>query len=192
LPPRIDRCATTLTPGGSEADLYYRLNVVPITIPPLRERLEDIPALAKHFLRKHEPKSQCVFSRYLPSLPGNFKSTIGRATCANWRILFGALWRFSSGTVLPAQPVEENSQARRADGRDALRSGVTLQSMERQLLEKTLEATGGNRTRTAELMGLSLRTVRNKNPRVRLARLEASMSWMKHRAHCAAGALPGR
>jgi DNA-binding protein Fis len=39
---------------------------------------------------------------------------------------------------------------------------MTLQSMERQLLEKTLEATGGNRTRTAELMGLSLRTVRNK------------------------------
>jgi len=58
--------------------------------------------------------------------------------------------------------VEENSQSRRADGREALRSGVTLQSMERQLLEKTLEATGGNRTRTAELMGLSLRTVRNK------------------------------
>ena len=43
-----------------------------------------------------------------------------------------------------------------------LRSGLTLQSMERQLLEKTLQATGGNRTRTAELMGLSLRTVRNK------------------------------
>jgi len=148
--------------GRFRADLYYRLNVVPITIPPLRERLEDIPALAKHFLRKHEPKSQCGLFEISPELAEQLQEHDWPGNVRELENFIRRALALSSGTVLPAQPMEENSQSRRADGREALRSGVTLQSMERQLLEKTLEATGGNRTRTAELMGLSLRTVRNK------------------------------
>jgi DNA-binding NtrC family response regulator len=148
--------------GRFRADLYYRLNVVPITIPPLRERPEDIPALAKHFLRKHEPKSQSGLFEISPELAAQLQE---HDWPGNVRELENSIRRalaLSSGTILPAQPAEESSHSRRDEGGSGLRSGVTLQSMERQLLEKTLQATGGNRTRTAELMGLSLRTVRNK------------------------------
>ncbi len=68
----------------------------------------------------------------------------------------------ATGTVLPAQPDDESSLSLREESNHISRSGVTLQSVERQLLEKTLQATGGNRTRAAEIMGVSLRTVRNK------------------------------
>jgi DNA-binding NtrC family response regulator len=148
--------------GRFRADLYYRLNVVPITIPPLRERPEDVPALAKHFLRKHEPKSQCGLFEISPELAAQLQE---HDWPGNVRELENSIRRalaLSSGTILPAQLAEESSHSRRDEGGRGLRSGVTLQSMERQLLEKTLQATGGNRTRTAELMGLSLRTVRNK------------------------------
>jgi DNA-binding NtrC family response regulator len=148
--------------GRFRADLYYRLNVVPITIPPLRERPEDIPALAKHFLRKHEPRSQSGLFEISPELAAQLQE---HDWPGNVRELENSIRRalaLSSGTILPAQPAEESSHTRRDEGGSGLRSGVTLQSIERQLLEKTLQATGGNRTRTAELMGLSLRTVRNK------------------------------
>jgi len=151
-----------LDAGRFRADLYYRLNVVPITIPPLRERPEDIPALAKHFLRKHEPRSQSGLFEISPELAAQLQE---HDWPGNVRELENSIRRalaLSSGTILPAQPAEESSHSRRDEGGSGLRSGVTLQSMERQLLEKTLQATGGNRTRTAELMGLSLRTVRNK------------------------------
>jgi DNA-binding NtrC family response regulator len=67
----------------------------------------------------------------------------------------------ASGTTLGPQVLESGTTAQQ-DKSAAFTAGLTLQEMERQLLKKTLEATGGNRTRAAELMGVSLRTVRNK------------------------------
>jgi DNA-binding NtrC family response regulator len=148
--------------GRFRADLYYRLNVVPISIPPLRERREDIPAMARHFLRKHEPKAQSGLFEISSELAVQLEEHDWPGNVRELENFIRRALALSSGTILPAQPVEEGSPSRRDDGRDTLQSGMTLQSMERQLLEKTLEATGGNRTRTAELMGLSLRTVRNK------------------------------
>jgi DNA-binding protein Fis len=68
----------------------------------------------------------------------------------------------STGTALGVQVLDAAEGSASDREGSTLKSGVTLQDMERQLLEKTLEATGGNRTRAAELMGVSLRTVRNK------------------------------
>src|SRR6266403_1976653 len=107
-------------------------------------------------------ESTCGLFEISPELAGQLQEHDWPGNVRELENFIRRVLALSSGTVLPAQPVEENSQSRRADGREVLRSGVTLQSMERQLLEKTLEATGGNRTRTAEVMGLSLRTVRNK------------------------------
>lgn len=160
--------------GQFRGDLYYRLNVVPLTIPPLRERREDIVALAEHFVRKHEPKSQRGMFHIAPELaeqlerhswPGNVReleNTVRRALA------------LSTGTLLTAQCLEGMIPSAQtpvqtllvADASDddgiGLRPGVTLENVERQLLARTLEATGGNRTRAAALMGVSLRTVRNK------------------------------
>jgi DNA-binding NtrC family response regulator len=147
--------------GRFRADLYYRLAVVPLTIPPLRERTEDIAALAKHFLRKHEPKSQ----RGVFEISAEFAAQLEqREWPGNVRELENVIRRalaLASGTVLSGQ-LEEDSFGAEREGTGDSRAGNTLESVERHLLAKTLQATGGNRTRTAELMGVSLRTVRNK------------------------------
>ena len=144
------------------ADLFYRLNVIPLSIPPLRERRGDIPSLAEHFLRKYEPSSKRAQFHISPELalalceydwPGNVRELanfIRRAVALAHSPTLGADL-FGSVTRAPAQLPT-----------DRLRPGITLEAMERQLLEATLEATNGNRTRTAEMMGVSLRTVRNK------------------------------
>jgi DNA-binding NtrC family response regulator len=148
--------------GAFRADLYYRLNVVPLTIPPLRERRSDIIELAEHFLRRYEPKSQ----------PGIFRisSELADALCThhwpgNIRELENFIRRalaLAHGSMLGPELLDPAAPAQAATRAASCKPGVTLQEMERQLLQATLEATGGNRTRTAEMMGVSLRTVRNK------------------------------
>jgi DNA-binding NtrC family response regulator len=157
-----NRCLRSLVDAGEfRADLYYRLHVVPMTIAPLRERPEDIAPLAEYFLRKHEPKSQQGCFRMAPAFLEQLEAQEWRG---NVRELENAIRRalaLAAGTTLGPQQLEAQRPASGAS-RTEIKSGVTLQAMERQLLEKTLELTRGNRTRAAELMGVSLRTVRNK------------------------------
>ena len=150
--------------GEFRTDLYYRLNVVPMSIPPLRERRGDILELAEHFLHKHEPKLQRGQFRISTELavalrehewPGNVRELenfVRRALALTQTNTLG-VELFSS--VSASAPVGRAAAA-------TPKAGVTLQDMERRLLESTLYATNGNRTRTAEMMGVSLRTVRNK------------------------------
>lgn len=148
--------------GNFRADLYYRLNVVPLTLPPLRERREDILSLARHFVNKHADRDgfgprtiSTELAQYLEmqDWPGNVRELenfIRRALA------------LSVGPVLTAPKEIEPRFVASHESALALRPGVTLHEAERRLLEKTLLATGGNRTRAAEMMGVSLRTVRNK------------------------------
>jgi two-component system response regulator AtoC len=153
--------------GKFRADLYYRLNVIPLSLPPLRDRGEDIRELAEHFLRLYAPQGRTL--RLSPEFvqrleahdwPGNVREL---ANCLRRAValapgleigreaLEGSPW---------AEPRENGPNKREGD--DRLRAGVSLENMERKLVEMTLEATGGNRSRAAELLGVSLRTVRNK------------------------------
>src|SRR5258708_37131895 len=91
--------------GRFRDDLSYRLNVVPITIPPLRERLEDIPALAKHFLRKHEPKSQCGLFEISPELAEQLQEHDWPGNVRELENFIRRALALSSGTGLHAQPV---------------------------------------------------------------------------------------
>ncbi len=148
--------------GQFRADLYYRLHVVPLRIPPLRERCEDILPLAEHFLRKHEPKSQRGLFQISPELSAQLTECEWPGNVRELENFMRRALALSTGTALGVQVLDATEAAALDREGSALKSGVTLQDMERQLLEKTLEATGGNRTRAAELMGVSLRTVRNK------------------------------
>jgi DNA-binding NtrC family response regulator len=148
--------------GDFRADLFYRLHVVPLTIPPLRERREDILPLAEHFLRKHEPKMQRGMFRIGPELAAQLEAHDWPGNVRELENLMRRALALATGTLLGQQSLDAAGGGSRGDTADAVRPGATLQSVERQLLEKTLEATGGNRTRAAELMGVSLRTVRNK------------------------------
>jgi len=155
--------------GKFRADLYYRLNVIPLTLPPLRERREDIRELAEHFLRLYTPQGRTLrlTSEFIARLeahtwPGNVREL---ANCLRRAVALATGPEIST-EALEGSPWNETSDAGQRDGNrkgdDRLRAGVSLENMERKLVEMTLEATGGNRSRAAELLGVSLRTVRNK------------------------------
>jgi two-component system response regulator AtoC len=149
---------TMIKEGAFRADLYYRLNVIPLSLPPLRERAEDLPDLVEHFVRLYaSPEAiPAVRPEFLARLeqhlwPGNVRelaNLIRRAVA------------LSSGEIGSAVLDPEEVPASRSG--DRLRPGVSLEAMEKRLLEVTLDATEGNRSRAAEMLGVSLRTVRNK------------------------------
>lgn len=150
--------------GKFRTDLYYRLNVIPLTLPPLRERKGDVRELAEYFARLYAPPGKCVrlteafFDRLEQhSWPGNVREL---ANCIR-RVV-----ALAGGTEIDAGALEGADWAETAPAGvfdpSCLRPGVSLGEMERKLVEITLEATNGNRSRAAELLGVSLRTVRNK------------------------------
>jgi DNA-binding NtrC family response regulator len=153
--------------GDFREDLYYRLNVVRLSIPPLRDRRDDIPLLVDFFCKRYGKESGCESISISPEAlnrllihdwPGNVReleNTIQRAVA----LCAGSVMRpedllLSESKALPA------SQSQSAEL--GLSAGVTMRQMEKQLICKTLEDTGGNRTRAARCLGISLRTLRNK------------------------------
>lgn len=149
--------------GQFRADLYYRLHVVPMALPPLRARRDDILPLAEHFLRKHEPKSQAGLFRISPELAQQLVAYHWPGNIRELENLIRRRLALANGTILGLQPLDFDAPSTKCELKSpTLYSGLKLHEVERQLLEETLEATGGNRTRAAELMGVSLRTVRNK------------------------------
>ncbi len=152
--------AALVRAGEFREDLYYRLNVIRLQIPALRHRRADIPLLADFFCRRYgqefgKPELRCSpealekLGRH--SWPGNVReleNTIQRAAalCADSVIQ-------ASDLCLTQPPLPQEPQ---------LLAGTTVREMERQLIRKTLEDTGGNRTQAARLLGISLRTLRNK------------------------------
>jgi two-component system response regulator AtoC len=151
--------------GQFREDLFYRLDVVTVRIPPLRERPEDIPALAAHFLARH--------ARLRPELGGmSLSEEAAEALRAhrwpgNVRELEHALERavvLADGALLREQDLPETVRAAPA-GAGPSRVHGTLsvkretRALEEQLIRAALERTGGNRTRAAELLELSYRAL---------------------------------
>jgi two-component system response regulator AtoC len=144
------------------SDLYYRLNIVPLTIPPLRDRREDIPELVDHFTRKYSPAATGV--RFSPELMERLKNHDWPGNVRELENLVRRLLVLSTGSIVGVEALEDTDLNRKEDAADSMAAGAgtTLRDMEKQLLERTLVATGGNRTKAAEMLGVSLRTVRNK------------------------------
>jgi DNA-binding NtrC family response regulator len=154
--------------GQFREDLYYRLNVVRLTIPPLRERPDDIPLLVDLFCKRYGRSSGMEQVSLTPESlkkllrhpwPGNVReleNTIQRAVtlCAGSAVQPEDLWLSEPEEAFPGQSSKPSELG--------LSGGVTMREMERQLICRTLEDTGGNRTRAAKCLGISLRTLRNK------------------------------
>jgi len=144
-------------------DLFYRMNVVTIEIPPLRERTVDIPLLVNHFLedysRIHDKPVEGISREALRVLtaypwPGNvreLKNAIeNMVVTSEERVLdVGDL----PGHIRPQQPLDPSR---------SLPMGVTIQEMERELIRATLEHVGGNRRKAAESLGIGERTLYRK------------------------------
>jgi len=143
--------------GHFREDLYYRLNVFPLKLPPLRERLDDIVPMAEFFLKKLAAKMGKHFS-----LSDELKSYLcDLAWEGNARELENFVYRTAviSQAELLRPPADSPSRNAAAGG--AAKTG-TMKDMERELIIETLRKTGGNRTKAAELLGKTVRTVRNK------------------------------
>jgi transcriptional regulator with PAS, ATPase and Fis domain len=141
--------------GKFREDLYYRLNVFPIRLVPLRERREDIPALMAHFLGKHDRALSDVRPEALEYLktyefPGNIRelqNLIERAC-----ILAGG------GPIDRHHfPIESGRLA--SDSGDLLALGLSIDQMEKRMILEALERAQGNKTRAAGLLGISRRAL---------------------------------
>jgi DNA-binding NtrC family response regulator len=154
--------ASLVEAGSFRADLYYRLNVIPLSVPPLHQRREDIVELAEHFLRKYEPKNQRGQFRPTQELEEAMRSYDWPGNIRELENFIRRALALTHGTTLGADLFSSVTKATAPTPASLPKPGVTLQDLERSLLEATLLATNGNRTRTAEMMGVSLRTVRNK------------------------------
>jgi two-component system, NtrC family, response regulator HydG len=151
--------------GRFREDLYYRLNVVPLVLPPLRERREDIPLLADHFLALFRQKNRkpitAISGKALDLLvrydwPGNVRELEN--------VVERAVILARDEVLVPADLPPQIRMLSGGEGRDAFAvpPGMSLDDMERALIIKTLDETGGNRTRAAEILGINRRTLQNK------------------------------
>jgi DNA-binding NtrC family response regulator len=151
-------------------DLYYRLSVVPIRVPPLRERLQDVAELVPYFLSefcaRNNFRARTIDPDVVPQLeryawPGNvreLRNVLERAltVCPSDLIGVGHLPSPPAATAA-AEPASEHETA------DVhLRVGTTVDEAERRLILRTLAHTGNNKTRAAEILGISLKTLHNK------------------------------
>src|SRR5215469_6333684 len=153
--------------GGLRQDLFFRLNVFHIHLPPLREHKEDIPLLAEHILKdvnaKHGKNVRGIGAEVLDifmshTWPGNIRelrNVLERAAIMSEKDLV-------SRSSLPGEfgKVAAKSPGDLSTIRFPI--GTTVDAMERELILQTLQATGNNKTRAAELLGVSLKTLHNK------------------------------
>jgi DNA-binding NtrC family response regulator len=141
-------------------DLYYRLNVVSIEMPALRERPSDIPLLASHFLQKYARENGKTVDGFTDDA---LSQLANYAWPGNVRELENAVERAVVVAKKPRIGVEDLSPAiataaRRPDGMPAI-PGSTMDDLERFAILKTLEHTGGSTSRAAEMLGISPRTI---------------------------------
>ena len=157
--------ATMVERGRFRADLYYRLNVIPLTIPPLRERQDDIALLASHFATKYA--AECRLAP--PQLQPDF---IARLEAHSWPGNVRELANFMRRVLTLSPTAELDSHTFDMESDDGTPpvaaplmttpAGTPIRQVERLHLEKTLVLTKGNRTHAAEMLGISLRTLRNR------------------------------
>jgi DNA-binding NtrC family response regulator len=146
--------------GKFQEDLFYRLNVIPIEIPPLRERRDDIPALVEHFVRKHAQRTgrriDKIDEGVLAGLqqydwPGNVReleNTIERAVV------------LSTGPVIAAKAVSVlGATTQQSSGLPSLKLRQNIEWVERETIRRALESAGGVKKDAAELMGISQRAL---------------------------------
>jgi two-component system, NtrC family, response regulator AtoC len=148
--------------GKFREDLYYRLNVIPLNIPPLRERKGDIPMLIEHFIHKHSrggnqplPRmSQDTIQHFLQyDWPGNIRELENMVE--RWLVLY-------QGGFLTTSHLFLNEGAATLPPASLGKPSMSVREMERALIMETLQAMKGNRTQAAKVLGISLRTLRNK------------------------------
>ena len=161
--------------GRFRQDLFYRLAVVPVVVPPLRERLCDVPLLAQHFAaaaaaRLGRPACELaagaldlLTSYHWPGNVRELENLMTRASvlCAGSCVTADELRLWLIDPVA-RRAAPESTSAAAARESDSIPAGTKLEDMERRLIEATLEHFGGHRAKAAEALGIGIRTLTNK------------------------------
>ena len=155
--------AASVGKGEFREDLYYRLNVINITLPPLRERPGDIELLTHHFLKKFgEDYGRPGGSISEPAMDW-LKRQEWRGNVRELKNVLERAVLISSKTVLDLQDFSvSQDQGAGTERVEADPSSLCLRAMEQKMISKALEKTQGNRTHAAKILGISIRTLRNK------------------------------
>jgi DNA-binding NtrC family response regulator len=147
--------------GRFRADLFYRLTMCHIKIPPLRERKRDILPIARHFVKMYATQNRKNITSLAPDLtdfllqypfPGNVRELENTIAAAVLLEMGEVLTLSSAGSLLP---FSESAQHQN----EAI---LTLAELEKRHIERVMELTGGNRTRAAKILGIGLRTLQRK------------------------------
>ena len=174
--------------GKFREDLYFRLNVIPLALPALRERMDDLPVLVEHFLDKHSrlnnrerptvsPETMAILRDY--RWRGNVReleNVVERALllCDGKEIKPHNLLMHSQmgkqsinqdlARATTSQPTPESAEVipESKDSALGIEVGMSMKEAEKKLIFETLRETGGNRTKAAKILGISIRTLRNK------------------------------
>ena len=152
----------TVKSGKFREDLYFRLNVVKLVMPPLRDRPKDVEVLADHFaktcaddngvpVRRISPKAMAALKAY--KWPGNVREL---ENCIHRAVLL------ANGDEIDTDAIMLTDEMGGAPASSANLVGRTVADVERDLIIDTLKHTLGNRTHAAKILGISIRTLRNK------------------------------
>jgi len=165
---------TAIKTGEFRQDLYYRLNVIAIHLPALRERSEDVLKLATHFLAKFNAKNQKAFKGFSPEAqrtltsyrwPGNVRELENAVERA---VVLGA-GEWIEPAHLPAH-MGGTPRGRRDFVAEFFETDLTLEGLEQELIRRALERTGWNQSKAARLLGLTRRTLQYRIEKYEIAR----------------------
>jgi two-component system response regulator HydG len=157
--------ASEVKAGNFREDLFYRLNVITLHLPPLRERKEDIPLLADNFLKKYSEKNQ-------KTIQGVSRDALDALIAYNWpgnvRELENAIEQavvLTQSDVITRADLPSTVQPGESHTGQlsiAVPLGATMEEIERRVISETLKATGGDKQLAAKLLGISSRTIYRK------------------------------
>ena len=150
--------------GTFREDLFYRLNVVMITLPPLRSRVDDIPILVDHFLKEITTQKHIPPRRISPEVMRRFQAYRWPGNVRELRNALESMMVLADGEVLTENDLPERISAgsQAASSPKDIPTGITMDELEKLAITKALDQCGGNRTHAAQLLDISVRTLQRK------------------------------
>jgi transcriptional regulator with PAS, ATPase and Fis domain len=176
--------------GTFREDLYYRLNVVTITLPPLRDRPDDVAILVEHFLRDISAKKHTAPKKITPEVMRRFQQYRWPGNVRELRNALESMMVLAEGDILTERDLPERIAEPSPDVvvPKEIPTGLTMEELEKLAITKALDQCGGNRTHAANRLGISVRTLQRK---LRQYALERRVKPMPNETPDADGALPG-
>jgi len=151
--------------GTFREDLYYRLHVVTITLPPLRDRPDDIAILVEHFLKEIAETKHTATRRISPEVMRRFQSYRWQGNVRELRNTLESMMVLADGELLTENDLPDRLRVEHAANASAMKevpTNLTMEELEKLAIQKALDLCNGNRTHAANRLGISVRTLQRK------------------------------